>query len=136
MLSWFLIFLSLSISSVFDSPTTANYKLLCVYAVYRKSLGGLYSLCLLSWITTIVKFFLHSVPPKPVWVGIVFWKGLSSAIYICWILEWYSFIEGKRGGRLWKLSDLAEESQRRWKLPHSVWFWVWFCLTHLCPYLH
>lgn len=38
MLSWPLLFLSLSISSVFDCPTTANYSCLCAHPVYRKGL--------------------------------------------------------------------------------------------------
>lgn len=65
MLSRLLIFLSLSISFVFNSPTTANYKPLCVYTVYRKSLGCLYTLYLLLWITRTAHFFLCSVSPSP-----------------------------------------------------------------------
>lgn len=38
MLSWPLLFLSLSISSVFDCPTTANYSRVRAHPVYRKGL--------------------------------------------------------------------------------------------------
>lgn len=55
-------------------------------------------------------FFFCAVFPQALGGEIILWKGLFS-ICICWILEWYSFIEGEK-------ADIFENYQS-WQKNHE-----------------